>query len=44
MTEKEMRDLVDQFLQARLKNNRPWQLHAMLADFGFWIKAYVEEK
>ena len=44
MTEKEMRDLVDQFLQARLKNNRPWQLHAMLADFGFWIKAYVEGK
>jgi len=43
MTEQEMKDLADQFLQARLKNNKPWQLHAMLADFGFWVQAYERE-
>ena len=43
MTPEEMKGLVDQFLQARLRDNKPWQLHAMLSDFGFWVQAYERE-
>ena len=43
MTPEEMKGLVEQFLQARLRDNKPWQLHAMLSDFGFWVEAYERE-